>query len=65
MLCAERFVAPGFCLISYKLADSACWVDGVVCSLQDVEGGFCSNVVKWEYLLVTTSVGCTMALLTN
>ena len=41
MLCAERFVAPGFCLISYKLADSACWVDGVVCSLQDVEGGFC------------------------
>ena len=41
MLSAERFVAPGFRLISYKLTDSSCWLEGVVCSLQDVEGGFC------------------------
>ena len=40
MLSAERFVAPGFCLILCKLADSACLLEGVVCSLQDVEGGF-------------------------
>ena len=41
MLSAERFVAPGFCLILRKLAESACWLEGLVCSWQDVEGGFC------------------------
>ena len=41
MLSAERFVAPWFCLISCKLADSTCWLEGVVCSLPDVEVGFC------------------------
>ena len=41
MLSAERLVALGFCLISCKLADSACWLEGMVCSLKDVEGGFC------------------------
>ena len=42
-LSAERLVALGFCLISCKLVDSACWLEGVVCSLQDVKGGFCQN----------------------
>ena len=65
MLSAERFVAPGFCLISYKLADSTCWPVGVVCCLQDVKGGFWENVLKWEYLLVTSSGGYTMAVLAN
>ena len=41
MLSAERFIAPGFCLISCKLADSACLLGRVVCSLHDAEGGFC------------------------
>ena len=41
MLSAECFVAPAFCLISCKLRDSACWLEVVVCILQDVEGGFC------------------------
>ena len=41
MLSAEGFAIPGFCLISCKLADLACWLEGVMCSLQDAEGGFC------------------------
>ena len=37
MLSAERFVAPRFFLISCKLVGPACWLEGMVCSLQDVE----------------------------
>ena len=54
MLSAERFIALRFCLTSCKLADSACWLEGMFCSLQGVGGGFCWNVVKWEHLLVTS-----------
>ena len=39
MLSAERFVAPGFRLILRSLVESACWLEDVVCSLQDVKGG--------------------------
>ena len=46
MLSAESFVATGFFLIPCKLADSGCWLEGVVFSLQDVEGRVCYNVVK-------------------
>ena len=41
MLSAERFVAAGFYLILRQLAQSTCWLEGLVCSLQDVKGGFC------------------------
>ena len=41
MLSSERFVALGFCLILRKLAESACWLEGVVGSLQDVAEWFC------------------------
>ena len=65
ILSVESFVAHGFYLILSKLAQSACWLEGVVCPLQDVEGGFYLNLVKWGYLSVTSSGGYTMVVLGN
>ena len=65
MLSAERFVAPGFCLVLCKLTESACWTESAVCSLQGFEGGFYQNVVKQQYPLMTSSGGYTIDVLAN
>ena len=65
MLSAETFAAPGFCLILCKLAEPACWLEGVVCTFQAAKWKFCQNVVICEYLLITSLGSYTKALLTN